>query len=78
MMGAEAATAATALLAEALGVPPAQIPPTATIGALPGWDSLGHLRLILSLEERLGRLLSSDEVLSLTSVANIARVLTHA
>lgn len=69
---------ATALLAEALGLPPQQIPPTATIGALPGWDSLGHLRLILSLEERLGRLLSPDEVLTLTSIANIARVLTHA
>ncbi|PWW01721.1 acyl carrier protein [Hoeflea marina] len=46
-----------------------------TMASLPQWDSLSHMRVILELEAALGRQLSVEEIMSVTSVRSIAGLL---
>lgn len=41
----------------------------------PLWDSLGHMSIILALEQDLGRALSAEEIASIATVADIARII---
>ena len=66
---------ARGLLAEAIGTDFAAVPEDARIGQFDPWDSLAHLRLILSLEEQLGRPLDSDEVIGVECLHDVARLL---
>ena len=52
---AEDSTRARALLADAIGAEPALVPQDARIGVFERWDSLAHLRLILAVEQHIGR-----------------------
>jgi acyl carrier protein len=70
-----AAVRARSLLAEALGCPVEAVAPDAAIGTLPTWDSLAHLKVVLAIEERIGRALSTEEILEVTSLESIARLL---
>jgi len=63
------------LLAEALGCPAEDVPLDGAIGTWPLWDSLAHIKVVLGVEERLGRTLSTDEVLQIVSVAAIDALL---
>ena len=65
---------AKALLAQALGAP-ADIGDDASIANTPAWDSLAHVRLMLALEERLGRKLTSEEAVRIASLRDLAEVL---
>lgn len=67
--------AARVLLAEALAMPAAELPEDATLGRPRAWDSLGHMRLMLALEERLGRPLDPAVVVALASIDDIAAVM---
>ena len=62
---------ARALLATALDCPQEAVPPESAIGTLPQWDSLAHIKIVLAVEERLGRSLTTDEILSITSLEAI-------
>ena len=42
------------------------------VGSLPQWDSIAHLSIVMSFEERLGRQLTSEEIVSLETVASFA------
>ena len=42
---------------------------------VPGWDSAGHLRLVLALEERFSVVFDDDEIVELVSVSNIVELL---
>lgn len=66
------------LVAEALGQAPEDVAEDGVLGAVPGWDSLGHVRVILALEERLGRALRSDEVATLRGIADLAMLISRA
>lgn len=68
---------ARALLAAALAVPEANLPPTARIGGLEQWDSLAHARILLAIEDRLGRLLQAEAAARIESLDDIARVLAE-
>jgi acyl carrier protein len=57
-----------ALLAEAIQVPVEQIPPDLAFGDLPQWDSMGHMDVMLLLEERYAVEINSDTIASLTSI----------
>jgi len=70
-----ASAAAKQLLAEALHAGVDAIPDDACIGAFERWDSLAHLRLLLAIEERLGRRLDPDEAVRIESLADVAAVL---
>jgi acyl carrier protein len=65
------------LVAVALGKTVDQVPSGADIDNVSGWDSLGHMRLMLSLEARLGRTLIPEETVRLRSVRAIAQLLAH-
>jgi acyl carrier protein len=63
------------LVAEVLQVPPATITDELTMRDIDVWDSLKHMELIVSLEEKFGLQLSFEEIVTMQSVANIKRVL---
>lgn len=63
--------AAKALLGEALGRPPEEIGADATIGETQGWDSLAHLRLLLALEEKLGKELPGTMVVAIKTIEDV-------
>ena len=66
---------ARALLAEAVGLPASAIADDATFDRVERWDSIAHLRLVLALEERIGRQVTAEETMELFSVRQIAEFL---
>ena len=67
-----------ALIAEALQVPVAQVPPELAFGGIKQWDSMGHMGIMLLLEERFGVPIDADVIVTLTSVAAIREYLENA
>ena len=63
------------LLADALLADAQDLPADAALGVTPGWDSLGHVRLVLALEAHLARPLTPDEIVALGSLADIEALL---
>jgi acyl carrier protein len=68
-------TKASALLADAIGAEPALVPLDARIGVFERWDSLAHMRLILAVEQQLGRLLDPDETIRIECLDDVVRLL---
>lgn len=68
---------AARLVARALDIQ-AEIGPDESIATLPAWTSLGHVRVVLELEEALGRSLATEEVVGIDSVAAVAALLATA
>lgn len=68
-------TDARALLAEAVNLPDTALGQDPKLGVLAGWDSLAHMRLILTLEARLGRQLSPIEIVSIEGLSDIEALL---
>jgi acyl carrier protein len=60
-----------ALLAEVFEVPLEQVTPELEFGDLPQWDSLGHMDLMMRLEERFGLEISTEAIAELVSVPAI-------
>lgn len=63
------------LLSAALRIDRSRIGDQATMRDLPQWDSLAHMELIALVEERIGGTLSMDEILEMTTVQGLARLL---
>jgi acyl carrier protein len=63
------------LLAEAISADPAAVPEDARIGSFERWDSLAHMRLILGLEQQVGRELDIDEVLRIECLDDVRTIL---
>ena len=66
---------AKAIVAEATKISPDALPEDASIETLPAWDSIAHIGVILGLEENLGRELSPEMIVSVTSLESIAALL---
>jgi acyl carrier protein len=69
---------ARSLLAQALEAEPSTIPDDADIETFDAWDSLAHLRLMACMEEALGRTLETEEILTITDLASVNRILKAA
>jgi len=54
-----------------------EISPELGIGAIEGWDSLGHLNLVLRLEDAFGIRFTTEEIPQLTSVEQIQKSLVE-
>ena len=67
--------AAVLLVAQALEVAPGSVNEQTTLGMTPQWDSLAHMRLILALEERLGRRLEPTAIISLHGLVDVVALL---
>ena len=65
-----------ALLAEAFQVPVEQVAPDLAFGDLPEWDSLGHMEVMMRLEEQFGVEISTDTIAELVSVPAICAYLS--
>ena len=63
------------LLSEALQVPSELITPELAFGDLPQWDSLGHMDIMLRLEEQFNVEINADTIAELTSISEICRYL---
>lgn len=66
---------ARAMLSDAIGTDVALVPEDARIGIFERWDSLAHMRLILAVEQQIGRLLDPDEAVRIECLEDIARIL---
>jgi acyl carrier protein len=56
------------LLAQALQLPIEQIPLDLAFGDIPQWDSMGHMEVMMILEERYGVEINADTISALTSI----------
>jgi acyl carrier protein len=63
------------LLAEAIQVPQDMVTPDLSFGDLPQWDSLGHMEVMLRLEEEFGVDIDADTIAQLVSIPEICRFL---
>lgn len=60
------------LLAEALQVPSDQVVDDLQFGDLPQWDSMGHMEVMISLEEKFGIEITPDTIAELISFSAIS------
>jgi acyl carrier protein len=74
-MNVEHLSEARSILARALNVTTETIGDRATIDELEDWDSLGHMRLVLEIEQHLKRELTPMEILELASLADVQNLL---
>jgi acyl carrier protein len=65
-----------ALMADAFQVPLDEITPSLAFGDLPQWDSMGHMELILRLEEAYGIEVSAESISELVSLPAILKKLS--
>ena len=66
---------AKSLLAEAINADAGTVPDEARIGDFEPWDSIAHLRLILSVEEEIGRQLDPDEAVAIETLRDVAALI---
>jgi citrate synthase len=59
------------LIAQVLDVEPAEVRPDLEFGAIPQWDSLNHVNLMVALEDRLGTTIDAEQMVELTTVIAI-------
>ena len=59
------------LIADTLGIPRRKVTPELSFGEVAEWDSLGHVSIMLALEERLGTEIDAERMVELTSVGAI-------
>lgn len=64
-----------ALVAEAIQTPAEMVTPDLAFGDLPQWDSLGHMEVMLRLEEQFGVAVDADTIAQLISIPEICRYL---
>lgn len=62
------------VVAGVLGCPVGDVEAEAAVGSLPQWDSIAHVSIMLAAEERLGRMLTSEEIASFVSVESLAAI----
>lgn len=63
------------LVARALGIDEEAVTEDSRFGNPPEWDSAGHMFIVAELEEALNCLLDNDQVLALTDVQAILRLM---
>jgi len=63
------------VLAEALQVPQEQVGAELAFGDLPQWDSMGHMEVMMRLEEQFGVEINNETIASLVSVPAICNYL---
>jgi len=66
------------IIALTFGVPAEQITQTTAQSDVPAWDSVGHLNLMLALEDAFGLALDIEDMARLTSVPAILEYLVAA
>jgi acyl carrier protein len=65
-----------AAISEVFGVPPGEVAPESGSDTITEWDSIGHLKLILHIEETFRVRFPTAEIPKLVSAARIQEILT--
>ncbi len=68
-------SAAKEVLAQAFDVSITEVPDDAGMETFTPWDSLGHLKVIAAIEEKIGRDLNTEEVLAVIDLASIEKLI---
>jgi acyl carrier protein len=63
------------VLAEVFKLPPEELPDDLIFGDIPQWDSMGHMDVMLSLEENFGIEVTAETIGGLTSLQAICAYL---
>ena len=63
------------LLAETIRVPPDMVTPDLAFGDLPQWDSLGHMEIMMRLEEQFNIEINAETIAELISISDICKYL---
>jgi acyl carrier protein len=63
------------ILAQTLKIPPARITDTSKKADFPSWDSLGHVNLMMALEQTFGVFLEVEDFPKLVSVPDMLQYL---
>jgi acyl carrier protein len=63
------------IIATELDVPLDTVPPDANTETFQPWDSLGHMRIIVAVEEQLGVRFATAEIAGLTSIDKLVAAL---
>ena len=61
------------VVAETFGVDPAGLTVDSSPGSVAGWDSMGHLRLVMAVESRFGVRFQTDEIGRMKTIDDICR-----
>ena len=62
------------LVAKVLSLPVEQVKLTSGLGTLPGWDSVGHMDLVLAVEEHFSVRFEPEEIERMADVGGIVEV----
>ena len=65
------------VLADMFGLTASEVGDAFSAGDMPAWDSLRHLTVIVTLEDRFGVNYTSEEIPRMTSLSELTRVTTH-
>ncbi|MEI6351654.1 MAG: acyl carrier protein [Verrucomicrobiota bacterium] len=63
------------ILADTLGLAPAEIPADASMEQLSAWDSIAHLNVVMTVEQEFGVQFQAEEFMSLNSLPAIEQAL---
>ncbi|HEY3804353.1 MAG TPA: acyl carrier protein [Kofleriaceae bacterium] len=63
------------IIATELEVPPDSVPADASAETFQPWDSLGHMRIIIAIEEQLDVRFATAEIAGLTSIDKLVAAL---
>lgn len=63
------------LIAEALGVDTEMVTDDLAYGDLPEWDSMGHMNVMMALEERFGVEITTETIASLVNIPAVCAYL---
>jgi acyl carrier protein len=66
----------TDLLSSVMQRPVSPLPSATALAEIPGWDSIMMVRLMLSLEETLGRELTEREIEGVATIANVEQLMS--
>ena len=65
------------VIGRVFGISPVQVTDQTSNQTLSAWDSLAHMNLVLELESAYGISLSTEDAMSMTSVAVVKQVLAR-
>jgi acyl carrier protein len=63
------------IVAQTFGIEPEAVKDDSGRENVEGWDSLGHMNLVMEIEEVYGVALSTDDALEIVDVASLKRIL---
>jgi acyl carrier protein len=78
MIDADLTARVRGVVADVFSLSPEEVSPQSSPEATPRWDSVGHLNLVLALEQEFTVYFSPEQMGEMTSVASIIRILQSA